>query len=175
MDKEPLLDICVLVTREEYSKAFAEMRRKERSHIAPLIMASGTVLMILGIAGAFFGSQISLSLSAAFCLILLGIFLVCYDSFFAPLFDSAEAAREFDEKEDLQFATNYSFSEDTVMVNNGRISGNLPLKYITRWNETPTLFIFSYGREFSFAVPKRLLSEEQNKLLSQLLKSKAAN
>lgn len=173
MEKEPLVTLSVLVTREEYSKAFAELRRKERNRLAPMITISGAILMILGIAGSFFGSRISLSFSAAFCLILLGIFLVCYDGFFAPLFDSAEAAREYDEKEDLQFATTYSFMDDSVIVNNGRISGELPLGYITRWNETPALIAFSYGREFSFAIPKRLLSAEQIQLLLKLLKTKA--
>lgn len=163
------ITLSVLVTREEYSKAFAELQRKERSHVAPLINVVGAILIILGIAGAFFGNYISLSFSTAFCVILLGVFLVCYDGFFAPLFDSAAAAREFDEKEDLRFATTYIFSDDEVNVSNGRVKGILPLRLITKWNETPTLIIFAYGRELSFAIPKRLMTVEQIHLLSQLL------
>lgn len=169
MEKIPRIILSVLVTREEYSKASAEFQRKERSHVTPIITAAGAILFILGIAGAFFGKFISLSFSAAFCLILLGVFLVCYNGFFAPLLDSAAAAREYDEKEDLHFVTNYQFTDDSVIVSNGRVKGDLPLDLITKWSETPALIIFAYGRELSFAVPKRLLTPEQNELLQKLL------
>lgn len=165
--------LSVLVTREEYSKAFAELQRKERSHVAPAVTAAGAVLFFLGMAGAVFGRLISLSFSAAFCLILLGIFLVCYDGFFAPFFDSAAAAREYDEKEDLHFVTTYRFTDDAVEVSNGRAKGRLPLNLITKWSETPALILFAYGRELSFSVPKRLLTPEQIEALLQLLTKNA--
>ena len=47
------------------------------------------------------------------------------------------------------------------MVKNGRMEGNLPLRCITEWTETPSLFLITYGREFRFAIPKRLLEPGQ--------------
>lgn len=171
----PRLSLSVLVTREEYSQAFSQQQRKEHSHRGLLFTITGAVLIILGLAGAFFGSYISLTLSSSFCLILPGVFMVCYDGFFAPLLDGAVAAREFDEKEDLHFATSYEFYDDKVSINNGRVEGTLPLSQITRWSETSALYTIAYGREISMAIPKRLMSAEQSGVLRELLERNAGS
>ena len=173
MDQKPRITLSVLVTREEYSEAAANEKRKQRRHTAPFITGAGAVLMILGIAGLFFGRSISLSASAAVCLILAGLFLACYDGLIASVLDRAAAAREFDEKEDLHFATTYLFSEDRVAVQNGRIQGELPLSVITRWSETPALFTLAAGRELHMSIPKRLLTPEQDKELRRILEAAA--
>ena len=58
------------------------------------------------------------------------------------------------------------------MVKNGRMEGNLPLRCITEWTETPSLFLITYGREFRFAIPKRLLEPGQEERLRSLLPEK---
>ncbi len=175
MEPTTELTLSVLVTREEYCEAAAEHRRAVSRGQGNALLAAGAVLTALGIAGVFFGGRISLSFSAAFSLIVLGIFLVCYNGVFAPMFSRAAAAREYDRNEDLRFATAYRFSgkaEGTVMVKNGRMEGNLPLRCITEWTETPSLFLITYGREFRFAIPKRLLEPGQEERLRSLLPEK---
>lgn len=163
------LTFSVLVTREEYCEAVAHKKRKARRHIAPVINVAGGTLIVLGIAGLFFGGYISLSPSAAICLILLGIFTVCYDGIFAPILDKAAAAREYREKQDLHFATTYEFKETSVYINNSGLYGEIPLSILTGSSETPTLFIMDIGRELSILIPKRLLTEQQQHELWNLL------
>ena len=161
METTTELSLSVLVTREEYCEAAAEYRRTAGKQQSAMLYIAGAVLVLLGIAGAFFGQFISLSFSAAFSLIILGVFLVCYDGVFAPLFSSAAAAREYDENEDLRYATTYRFSVDSVEVKNGRMEGTLPMSALSSWKETGNLFLLTFGRECQFAIPKRLLDPGQ--------------
>lgn len=174
MDSMPELSLSVLVTREEYCEAAAEHRRVAGRGQGKALLAAGAVLTALGVAGVFFGGRISLSFSAAFSLIILGLFLVCYNGVFAPMFARAAAAREYDRNEDLRFATAYRFSGEMVMVKNGRMEGSLPLALITEWTETPSLILITYGREFRFAIPKRLLGPGQEEQLRSRLPKKPA-
>lgn len=167
------MTLSVLVTREEYCEAVAHRKQKERRHIMLLRGVAGGSLIVLGIAGVFFGGYISLSPSAAVCLVVTGLFTVCYDGIFAPVFDKAAAAREFGEKQDLQFATTYTFKDSAVHIENGRIQGEISLSLLTRWSETPALFIMEVGRELCMSVPKRLMTEQQRDDLRNLLQNAA--
>ena len=155
------LSLSVLVTREEYSEAAAQRSLHRGRGRGMAVTGAGCALVVAGLAGVFFGGRISLSPVVAACVVLVGLILAGYRRVFAPLLDRAEAAREYDEKDDLHYATVFRFSGDTVEVKNGRVEAALPLSLITEWLETPTLISFSFGREFRFAIPKRLLSEEQ--------------
>ena len=163
------LNLSVLVTREEYCEAAAQQRREAGKRQGTVWYAAGALLVLLGVAGAFFGSGISLSLSASFCLILLGVFLACYNGMLAPMLSSAAAAREYDENEDLRYATAYRFGADAVQVKNGRMEGSLPLSALSGWTETPSLFLLTFGRECRFAIPKRLLEGDLQVALRALL------
>ncbi|HCA29046.1 MAG TPA: hypothetical protein DEP23_05505 [Ruminococcaceae bacterium] len=165
--------LSVLVTKEEYSEAEALKKQKLRSHVAPLLNGAAAVFIILGMAGIFFGRYISLSVPAAACFIVLGILFACYDGLIAPVFDKGAAAREFIEKEDLHFATTYVFEDDRVKIQNGRLKGDIPLSMLTRWSETPGLYIMEIGRELSMAIPKRLMSAEVQESLRNMLKKNA--
>ncbi len=172
MEPIPDLSLSVLVTREEYSEAAAQHRRAAGKRQGAVFYAVGAVLAALGIAGAFFGSYISLSFSAAFSVIVLGVFLACYNGVFAPLFSSAAAAREYDRNEDLRFATTYRFLADAVQVKNGRMEGTLPFSALSDWTETPSLFLLTFGRECRFAIPKRLMDGGQAEQLRSRLPKK---
>ncbi|MDD2362603.1 MAG: YcxB family protein [Oscillospiraceae bacterium] len=175
MEEKSVLSLSVLVTREEYSQAVAISKRKHRRKTARLTMGFGTVLILCGVAGLFFGSYIFLSPSPAACLVFAGLFLVCYDGLIAPILDRGAAAREFEEKEDLHFATTYIFYTDRVTVQNGRIQGELPLSILTEWVETPALFGLEVGKELSMAIPKRLLDTEQENQLRSILEAAAGS
>ncbi|MDD3692837.1 MAG: YcxB family protein [Oscillospiraceae bacterium] len=163
------IKLSVLVTREEYCEAVAHEKRKSRRHIVPLFNVISAVLIILGFAGLFFGDNISLSPAAAFCLILSGLVAACYDGIFAPVFDKAAAAREFNEKPDLHYATTYTIKDDLIVIKNEWVQGKISISQLTRWSETPTLFIMAVGRELSISIPKRLLTPEQQNKLRQIL------
>jgi hypothetical protein len=167
------LSLSVLITRDEYSSVVAQQRRKERKRFLPFLIVIGAILIILGLAGAFFGALISISVSTAAWLLLLGLFLVCYDGLFAPLFDSGAAAREFDEKEELRLANKYVFTQEKVTISNGRIEARLPLLKISKWTVTPSVYTIDYGKEIHITIPKRLLTTEQSGILQALLKSNA--
>ena len=130
------LSLSVLVTREEYSEAAAQRSLHRGRGRGMAVTGAGCALVVAGLAGVFFGGRISLSPVVAACVVLVGLILAGYRRVFAPLLDRAE-------------------------VKNGRVEAALPLSLITEWLETPTLISFSFGREVRFAIPKRLLSEEQ--------------
>ncbi|HIZ19462.1 MAG TPA: YcxB family protein [Firmicutes bacterium] len=159
------LTFSVLVTREEYCQAAAQYRRSAGKRQGVVLYAAGGILTLLGAAGVLFGSAISLSVSASLCLMVIGVFLACYNGVFAPLFSSAAAAREYDENEDLRYAASYRFLDDAVEVKNGRMEGALPLSALSGWAETPTLFLMTFGREGRFAIPKRLMAPGQEEAL----------
>ena len=169
--KEPQLSLSVLVTREEYMAFNAQLQRSQRSGRVSLLSATGAVLTAAGIAGLFFGGNISLAPAVAVCVLLFGLFLACFNSLVAPLLDKAAAAREYDEKEDLRLSNVYVFTEAAVEIRNGRMEGSRPLRLATGWMETADLFSLSFGRECHIVVPKRLLNEGQMNGLRQLLKT----
>ncbi|MDD2418301.1 MAG: hypothetical protein PHR24_02825 [Oscillospiraceae bacterium] len=173
MEQNNVLSLSVLVTREEYSAAVAISKRKHRRKTARVTMGFGSWLIICGVAGLFFGSYILLAPPAAICLVLAGLFLLCYDGLLAPIIDRAAAAREYEEKEDLHFATTYYFYDDRVAVHNGRFQGELPLSILTEWGETSALFGLEVGRELSMAIPKRLLDTQQEERLRSILEAAA--
>ncbi len=163
------IKLSVLVTREEYCEAVAHEKKKSRRHIVPLFNVISAVLIILGFAGLFFGENILMSPPAALCLVLSGLIAACYDGVFAPVFDKAAAAREFNEKPDLHYATTYTFKDDLIVIKNEWVQGQILISQLTRWSETPTLFIMVVGRDLSISIPKRLLTpEQQNKLRNTL-------
>lgn len=165
--------ISVLVTRDEYSSAHAFERHKIRSRYAPALIVSGIILVVLGIAGLFYGRLIMLSAPAAGCLVVLGIFLGLYDGVIAPILDKGTAVRNYIAKEDLQFATTYVFSKESIKVSNGRVQGEIPVSLITSWIETPALFKMDVGRELSMIIPKRMLDEGKIQVLRGILEKNA--
>lgn len=169
MEKSPNIPVSVLVTREEYMAFAAQMQRQARRRGLPLTTGCGAVLIALGLAGIFFGSRVSLSVAAAVCMLLLGVFLACYDGLVAPVLDRAAAAREFDERDDLRMANVYVFTEKTVQVRNGCVEGEIPLSLLTRWTRADALFSLSFGRELSLFIPMRLLTAQQAEQLEDWL------
>ena len=170
-EKETRVALSVLITREEYMAFTVQMQKKLRGQRPRLMEACGAVLIAAGIAGLFFGNLISLVPSAAVCLLLLGLFMACYNGLLAPILDKAAAAREYDEKEDIRLANTYEFSETEVEIRNGRMEGKLPLQLATRFIETTDLISLSFGRECHVVVPKRLLTTQQRETLLELLKA----
>lgn len=168
-----VLALSVLVTREEYCAATADTKRCQRRRLAVWLTVLGFVFAALGFAGLFFGRSISLSPSAALCLVVLGVFFVLFDGLIAPLTDKAAAARDYDIKDDLHYATKLVFDEEAVSVENSRMQGRIPLSRLSRWSETAAVFTLSVGREVHFAIPKRLLNAQQTEELRQLLASQA--
>lgn len=168
MDDEKTVALSVLITREEYIRNSARERRLARHH-APAVTGAGAVLSVIGLAGLFFGSLIGLGAGASVCVVALGLFLIGYDGIFAPVIDRGAAAREYDEREELRMATAYVFTADQVRVENGRVKGNLPLSLVTSFARTPEQISFRFGRELSFVIPARLLSEEQAAFIENAL------
>lgn len=166
------IKLSVLVTREEYCEAVVNEKKKARHHILPVFNVASAILIVLGFAGLFYGKNVSLSPAAAFCLILSGLVAACYDGVIAPVFDSAAAAREFNEKPDLHYATTYIFKDDFISIKNQWVQGKVLISQLTRWSETPALFIMAVGRELSISIPKRLLTSDQQKKLRQKLNMK---
>jgi len=173
MEQMDKFTISVLVTKDEYSGAHVFERHKIRSRYSPFLTISGIALVVLGIAGLFYGRLIMLSPAAAGCLVLLGIFLGLYDGVIAPILDRGAASRDYLAREELQFATTYVFSNNSVNVSNGRVQGEIPVSHVTKWIETPALFKMDVGRELSVIIPKRLLSEGQIQTLRSILKKNA--
>lgn len=153
------ISLSVLMTRDEYMTFVADSQRQMRRERLPLTKGGGAVLTVLGLAGLFFGRYVSLSPAAALCLLLVGVFLLCYDELLAPLFDRAAAAREYEEKQDLRMAYQYVFTADWVQIQNARVQGVLPLTLMTAWHQTQTLICLSFGREVRLLLPKRALDE----------------
>lgn len=169
MEPTTRLSFSVLVTREEYMAFAAETQRQARRRRLPFLYGAGGVLCVLGLAGLFFGSLVSLSAPAAVCLVVVGAFLVAYDGLFAPIMDKAAAAREYDEKEDLRMANACVFTGGRVQIRNGRMEGEIPLSVATRWYQTRDLFGLFFGRELSILLPKRLMDGEQCRQMEDLL------
>lgn len=167
-EQEKRVAISVLVTREEYMAFTVQLMKKLRGNRPKLTEACGAVLIAAGIAGLFFGDAISLLPSAAICLLLIGLFLACYNGLLAPVLDRAAAAREYDEKEDVRQANSYVFSDTAVEIRNGRMEGELPLQLATRYIETADLFSVSFGRECHVVIPKRLLTSTQKEELKEI-------
>lgn len=91
-EKDQTLAFSVLLTREEYTQTIARIEQENRGRRLPLPTVAGALLTAMGIAGLFFGEAISLSPFAAGCLVLLGLFLACFDGLIAPMLDRAAAA-----------------------------------------------------------------------------------
>ena len=155
------LTLSVLITREDYLEYAAQLRREQRRGHLPFLTGGGAVLGVLGLVGLFFGEAVSLAPSVAMGLLLVGIFLIGYDGFFAPFLDRGAAAREFDEKPELSLAGTYRFTGTGVEIRNGSIEGTLPRGQMTSAAETESLFSLSFGREVRILIPKRLLGEEE--------------
>lgn len=167
------LAFSVLLTKDEYMQTTARIQQEARSRNLPLPTAVGALLTAMGIAGLFFGDAISLSPFAAGCLVLLGLFFVCFDGLIAPMLDRAAAAREYDEKDELRMANLYTFEGDSVHVKNGRMEGKLPLRLATRWQRSADLYSLSFGRECHVMIPRRLMNEDQDHALLALLEQEA--
>lgn len=157
--EDGVLSLSILITREDYMQYAAQLRREQRRGHLPFITGGGALLGILGLAGLFFGSAISLAPSVAAGMLLVGIFLIGYDGLFAPLLDKGAAAREFDEKPELGMAGTYRFTPEGVEIRNGHIEGTLPRTQVTGATETESLFSIAFGREVRILIPKRLLGE----------------
>lgn len=164
----PSVSLSVLLIKEDYIRYTAQLRRQMRQGHVPLLTCCGAVLCVLGLAGVFFGSYISLTMAPALGLVLAGAFLLCYDGLFAPMLDRASAAREFEEKPELRMAGTYVFTPDEVEIRTSGLEGRVPLKLATHWSETPSLFSVSFGREIQIILPKRLLKEEDIAFLRDL-------
>ena len=82
-EKDQTLAFSVLLTREEYTQTIARIEQENRGRRLPLPTVAGALLTAMGIAGLFFGEAISLSPFAAGCLVLLGLFLACFDGLIA--------------------------------------------------------------------------------------------
>lgn len=156
-----VLTLSVLITREDYLEYAAQLRREQRRGHLPYLTGGGALLGILGLAGLFFGQAVSLAPSVAMGLLLVGIFLIGYDGFFAPFLDKGAAAREFEEKPELGLAGTYRFTDSGVEIRNGSIEGTLPRGQMTSTAETESLFCLSFGRVVRILIPKRLLGEEE--------------
>ena len=165
-EKDQTLAFSVLLTREEYTQTIARIEQENRGRRLPLPTVAGALLTAMGIAGLFFGEAISLSPFAAGCLVLLGLFLACFDGLIAPMLDRAAAARE---KEELRLANQITFAGDSVTVKNGRMEGVLPLRMLTRWQRSADLYSLSFGRECHVMLPRRLMDQEQDDRLLALL------
>lgn len=172
-EKDQSLAFSVLLTREEYTQTIARIEQENRGRRLPLPTVAGALLTAMGIAGLFFGEAISLSPFAAGCLVLLGLFLACFDGLIAPMLDRAAAAREYDEKEELRLANQITFAGDSVTVKNGRMEGVLPLRMLTRWQRSADLYSLSFGRECHVMLPRRLMDQEQDDRLLALLEREA--
>ncbi|MCI8554491.1 MAG: hypothetical protein HFJ80_06045 [Clostridiales bacterium] len=154
MEEEKTVALSVLITREEY------LRSSVRHH-PPAVTGAGAVLSAAGLAGLFFGAPVGLTPAAAICIVALGLILLVYNGVLAPFLDRGAAAREFDSREELRMATAYRFTAESVWVENGRVTGELPLSLATDFQRTSEQIAFRFGRELSFLIPIRLLSGEQ--------------
>lgn len=166
--RQTALSVSVLLIKEDYIQYTAQLRRQQRQGHVPLLTCAGAVLCVLGLAGVFFGNLISLAMPLALGLVLVGAFLLCYDGLFAPILDRGTAAREFEEKPELRTAGTYIFTQKQVEIRSAGLEGRIPLSLVTRWNETPSLISFSFGREIQIILPKRLLNEEDIVFLREL-------
>lgn len=167
----PSPTFTVLLTRDEYIAFRVGQKKQDRTGRAPLLTGAGAVGFLAGVAGLFFGERIQMTAGASLCLILLGLFCFVYDGLIAPLLAGGAAAREYDEKEELQMATTFVFEGDRVRVENGRVQGRLPLNLVTRWELLSGRFSFSFGRELSFVIPARLLDETQTAWLREKMET----
>ncbi len=168
MYQEPL-SLSVLLTREDYMTYMAQKRRRMKEGHFSIWTAAGTVVSTLGMVGLFFGRRISLSTTASVCLVLLGIFLMVYETVVAPMLERARAAAAFEEKEELRSSAVYTITEEEIAVRSARLTGSFPLSCVTERLETPDLFGLSFGRELQIILPKRLLQESECSMLRKLL------
>lgn len=159
------LTLSVLITRRIIWNTRRSFAGNSVGAICLFSPGGGAVLGVLGLVGLFFGEAVSLAPSVAMGLLLVGIFLIGYDGFFAPFLDRGAAAREFDEKPELSLAGTYRFTGTGVEIRNGSIEGTLPRGQMTSAAETESLFSLSFGREVRILIPKRLLGEEETRRL----------
>lgn len=87
MEAKPIA-LSVLMTREEYMQLTVQIHRLRAGGPSFFTLAGG-ILAILSIAGLFFGHYIALSRFSAGCLLLFGVFLMCYEGIVAPILDKA--------------------------------------------------------------------------------------
>lgn len=159
MEAKPIA-LSVLMTREEYMQLTVQIHRLRAGGPSFFTLAGG-ILAILSIAGLFFGHYIALSRFSAGCLLLFGVFLMCYEGIVAPILDKGAAAREYEEKEELRTANVYEFGPGFIQIRNSRMEGRLPLSMATSWVKTAGGLSVSFGRECHVLVPARLLDEGQ--------------
>lgn len=166
---EGMLSLSVLLTREDYMTYREQKRRQTGAGRLPLWTAAGTVVAVLGMVGLFFGRRISLSPTSSVCLILLGIFLMAYETAVAPMLEKARAVAAFEEKEELRSSAIYTITPTEITVRGARLNGTLPLSGITERLETPDLFALAFGRELQVILPKRLVGEDECRRIRELL------
>lgn len=163
--------VSVLLTKEEYMQFSAVLGRAMRARRLPLLTGCGALLCVTAVAGLFFGSLIGLTSGAALCLLLAGVFLLCYDGLIAPAADKAAAARDYEEKDELRMCNVYRISDTSVFIQNARCEGTLPLAAVTHWQQAGDWFAIFWGIECSVLLPKRLLSEEEEACIEQRLRT----
>ena len=161
----PRVELSVLLTREEYSAFFVQMKQMERHKTVSFFPILGEILTVLGLLGLVLHQFFPMSVGLAVCLLIVGILLVAFYGMFLTVLDRGTAARDYEEKEDLRTVNQYIFTPDAVTIQNSRIQGTMPLGLATNFRETSTALQLSFGREIHMVVPKRLLSEEQLQLL----------
>ncbi len=161
------ITVSVLLTREDYIHYVAERRRQVRRGQLPLWEIAGSLIMILGLAGWFWGDRIGLMPQAAGCIVVCGLFFVLYRSLMAPVMDRMEASTVYDEKKELQLASTYRFGQDGISVQNGFMEGLLPYEAVTSFTNTRELIGLAFGREAQVVVPKKLLNQEQLSWITQ--------
>ena len=161
MEPTTLFSLSVLVTKEEYADVCAWSKQKDRRALNLRLRIFGSLLFLLGLVGLFFGELLMVSVGTSVCLVLMGLFCIVFDSLIAPFLDRAEAAHEYEEKEDLHFSTIFTVQSDRLGIKNGRIEGQIPYSYFTNFEETSRFFFLRCTNEIKLVIPKRLLSEAQ--------------
>lgn len=161
--------LSFLLSKEEYIALSTALSRRRQRGAALLRRAVGLIVFCLGLAGVCFGDQIRIQPLTGSLVALLGLFLLLYDLFAAPLFCAAAAAGEYEADRYLRSAKRYIFSMQSVRLEQGDSFLELPLSALTAVYRLDGGLVLSFGEVFEFMIPNRVLESEDAARLDALL------
>jgi len=159
-----------MLKQEEYS-GYAAMRQKrlrgqQKWRILPQII--GWLTAGVAFLGGVLPESGWFSPYEAGCLIMIAVIAITFDRLFAPLLDRFRAAAEFEERDELREAVQYTFFDDGIKVSSSRIEAQLKSEDITAFYENGHLLAWECGEIWQCIIPKRVLSDKPEKELLKI-------
>ena len=151
-------NVSILLTKDEYCSSAA--------HRLPALgwgIPVGLFLMLCGV--TVWLLQLGASLTWAF--LVCGVAASLFDSVAVPIFVRGIVGARFDHTR--QEAWHLTFTENSVTVENGHVTGTFPYTLLTHAEETVHYFNFDFGAELSLCVPRRALAPWQVSALQRLV------